>query len=186
MVRALLAVLLIGCAAKPAVGERCPRAAVMASSPFCPAPPCVAGEVRDLLKNSCVRVVTTTTDREVLDAGTWTRLVIGTDGGEGSAYLCSALAHDSAVFGVREHGSLALRFTVDLVFPNNELARARVSVTAADPITTGALAPSVASRTADRAVDELVQSLRTSEGTSNAASVNATVRCVVRGDRKIM
>ena len=55
--RALLAVLLMGCAAKPAVGERCPGG-MMAASPFCPAPPCVAGEVRDRLKNRCVRVLT--------------------------------------------------------------------------------------------------------------------------------
>jgi hypothetical protein len=137
-VRALLAVLLIGCAAKP--------------------------------------------DRALLDAGTWTRLVIGPDGGEGSAHLCSALAHDPAVFGVSAHGSLPLRFTVDLVFPDNEVSRARASVTGADPVTTGALAHPSAAGAIDGAIDALLRPLRTGGAISNAASVNATVRCMVRGD----
>lgn len=120
--------------------------------------------------------------RELLDAGTWTRLVIGPDGGEGSASLCAALAHDPAVFGVRAHGSLSLRLTVDLVFPDNELAGARASVMGADPVTTGALAHPSAAGAIDAAIDALLRPLRSSGAISNAASVNATVRCVVRGD----
>ena len=171
----------MGCAAKPAVGERCPGG-MMAASPFCPAPPCVAGEVRDRLKNRCVRVLATVSDRALLDAGTWTRVVIGPDGGEGSAYVCSALPRDPAVFGGPAHGTLPLRFTVDLVFPNNELAGAQASVTGADPATTSALTHPSAGRAVDAAIDALLQPLRASGALSNAASVNATVRCVVRGD----
>lgn len=191
IVRALLAVLLIGCAAKPAGVERCPGGAAVAASPFCvsrkdatatfcdrraipdggacvPPPPCAPGEVRDLAKNTCVSVLSTTGNREILDVGTWTRLLIGPDGGDASGYLCPAIAKDPAVFGVPPH---VLRFTVNLTIPNNELANVRAAVSGIEPS---------AARVIDGAIEALVQPLRTSGAISNAASATATVRCRIR------
>ncbi len=193
IVRALLAMLLIGCAAKPAAVERCPGGAAIAASPFCvsrkdaaatfcdrraipdggvcvPPPPCAPGEVRDLSKNSCVTVLTRAEggDREILDVGTWTRLLIGPDGGEASGYLCPAIAKEPAIFGMPPR---VLRFTVDLTIANNELANVRAVVRGVEPS---------AIRVIDGAIEALVQPLRTSGSSANAASATATVTCRIR------
>jgi len=129
-------------------------------------PVCGAGEMYDAqATHACVRLVR----GGALDVGTWARLAIGTDGGEGTNAFCAPVR--AAMLGSSAFGVDPAHFQVRLVVPDNDVTQAS-SRLVARPGT-----PTVAADAAERSLEELVEMLRFHGGTALAASVSLDVSC---------
>ena len=120
---------------------------------------CGAGEAFDELAGRCERFVGS---GNVVDVGTWARVVLGSDSGEGSSSFCAP---------IRESG--AGRFQIQLVFADNDITRASGTLTPAP----GTLP--VAADAAQHAFQDLMAALRYLGGTASAATVSLDVVCRV-------
>ncbi len=129
----------------PDLAGKCERAA-----------PCGSGEIFDEIGGQCVRVLR----NGALDLGTWARIVLGTDGGEGSNALCAP---------VRAAGAKG-RFEIQVTVPDNDVTRASVRLS-------GGGAPPNAVDAAEHALAELVQTLHFYGVSSLAASASLAVTC---------
>ena len=144
-----------------------------------PLPSCEKGAVRDLTRHRCTPVLARGGEGEILDVGTWTRIVFGADGGAASPYLCAAIARRPGVFGLPPRGTTTLRIAIDMTFPDNDLSQARARAIATDAA--GApLMGTAAVALLDAAIGALVTPLRRVRGVANASSATTSVRCVVR------
>ncbi len=124
-------------------------------------PACGAGELFDEAGSSCTRVVHTSQGTFVVDVGAWARLVVGTDGGEGTAAFCAP---------VRATGA-AGHFQLELSFQNNDVTQASGKLT---PLP-GTL-PNAADG-AERSLEQLIEVLRFYGGSASAAAVSLDVSC---------
>jgi hypothetical protein len=142
-------------------------------------PVCPVGTIADPV-GACVAVVRKLGPETIVDVGAWLRVVVGPDGGDGTSAVCGPLIERPWRAGVSSHGSAEVDVQVDLLFPDNDVKRAEVTVSAAkhdDPRTVdpGASVP------AARYMDPLWSALRRLGGTANAASATVRVRCAVDG-----
>jgi hypothetical protein len=159
-----------------------------------PLPACAPGEVREEpsapdaapdagagaspASGRCVRVVTRETRGEpVVDVGTWTRAILGPDGGEGTTRVCRALGL-AAPLDVGPEETRDLHLTVDLVFPDNDVTAVSARVDAPGVPDGDAVADA-----ARGALDPLLVPLRAMGGVADAASVTVRVRCRIQGGR---
>jgi len=130
------------------------------------------GEVASLV---CVPVVHKERADALLDVGTWVRLVLGPDGGEGTAAVCGPLALRPGELGVVPHGKTTLEVEVRLVFPDNEVSAVVLARRRGDAHAEAAPAPPMIVD----ALSPLWKSLRLVGGTANAASATVTVQCPI-------
>jgi hypothetical protein len=118
-----------------------------------------------------------------VDVGAWANLVLGPDGGDGSAELCRPLAQRPDALGLTKGDELTLRVNVALAFPDQDLTRlhARVSVrsSASSKDTAARSLPSTAERAAIDSVQTLLEPLRSLGGEATATEVKVEVRCRV-------
>jgi hypothetical protein len=115
-----------------------------------------------------------------VDVGAWANLVLGPDGGGGSAELCRPLAQRPDALGLTKGDELTLRVQVALAVPDQDLTRlhARVSVRSFKE-GAGAALPSTAEKAANDSVQTLLEPLRSLGGEATAAEVKVEVRCHV-------
>lgn len=132
--------------------------------------PCGVGEMLDEIGGTCTRVVRS----GAVDAGTWARLAIGTDGGEGTNAFCAPV-RAAMTGGSTATGALPARFQVRLVLPDNDVTQANARLSA-HPGTATAAADA-----GERSLEQLVQILHFYGGSSLAASVSLDVTCSPTG-----
>ena len=143
-------------------------------------PPCPEGSVLDPT-GACVWVMRREGNDRLLDVGTWVRLVIGPDGGNGSSAICGPLLQRPWLAGVVPHGRAAIGVRVDLVFPDNDVHEARVTASARKDVGphAGEAMPSIP--VVARQLEPVWKALRALGGMANAASATVEVRCTVEG-----
>jgi hypothetical protein len=131
-------------------------------------PACGAGRLFDESTSKCTAVVR---GRDV-DVGTWARLAIGTDGGEGTNAFCAPVRAAMAAPGAALTGSRA-RFQVRVAVPDNDVTQTSVRLVPRPGTSTAA------ADAAERSLEQLVQILHFYAGTSLAASASLDVSCNV-------
>ncbi|HEY1957618.1 MAG TPA: hypothetical protein VGH28_18490 [Polyangiaceae bacterium] len=123
-----------------------------------PIPPCGPGELFDLETAKCDEIVR----HRTIDVGTWARLALGPDGGEGANAFCAP---------VRAAGPGKARFQVQIDVPDNDVTRASARLVARPPAATSQ------ADAAERSIEELVRILHFYGGSALAASVSLDVVC---------
>jgi hypothetical protein len=119
-------------------------------------------------------------DESVLDVGTWLRLVVGVDGGEGTAAICGPLVRRPWIAEVVAHGDATIDVLADLVFPDNDVSQARVTVHARRRFDPHSAEPLAMLAVAEQ-LEPVWKALRAVGGVASAASVSAEVHCAVSG-----
>ena len=122
-------------------------------------PPCGLGELFDEGVSRCVRV-----KKRVVDVGTWARLVLGPDGGEGTSAFCAP---------IRAASPQTSRFRLSLTFGNNDVTQLGAHLEALPPTT------AAASDAAEKSLNGLTELLRFMGGETSAASVSLELVCTV-------
>jgi len=97
-----------------------------------------------------------------IDIGTWARLVLGQDGGEGANAFCAP---------VRAAGAGIARFQIQITVPDNDVTQASARLVPRPPAATAQ------ADAAERSIEELVRILHFYGGTSLAASLSLDVVC---------
>lgn len=124
---------------------------------------CPPGAVAD--GERCVDVV----DRAGrVDVATWARVVLGVDGGAGSASLCRGAGEGFTAIGAGGTVSIAVR--VDLRFPDNDVSQVVATVHGS-------------AVELDAVVSPLVEALRTLGGVASQAEASVAVTCPARATR---
>jgi hypothetical protein len=144
-----------------------------------PDPPCPPGAVTDA-SGGCVAVVRSDRGEAMLDVGTWIRLVVGPDGGSGTAAVCGPLDQRPWLAGVPPHGEAVLEIQADMVFPDNIVSEARVTVTARRQVDVHNFGPSAVVPLGD-ILDPVWTTLRAMKGVASAASSRVRVHCTIEG-----
>ena len=130
-----------------------------------PLPPCGPDATFDeatRTRDGCARVAWRRGGERVVDVGTFARLLIGTDGGEGANAFCAP---------IRAAAPGAPHFQVRLTVPDNDVTRASARVVAKPPAATAQ------ADAAERAMEDIVRILHFYGGTALAASVSLEVTC---------
>jgi len=158
---------------------RCGRGGAWAEGACHADPACPRGSVPDAA-GACVAVVHRDHGEAVLDVGTWVRLVIGPDGGKGTSTICGPLAERPWLAGIVPHAHGVVDVVTSIVFPDNDVGGARVTVNATrqqDPHMADTFAPIALTKE----LDPVWKTLRGLGGVANAASASAVVHCTVDG-----
>jgi hypothetical protein len=132
-----------------------------------------------------VSVISGGPPEHTVDVGSWVRLVIGPDGGEGTRAICAPLDARPWRSGVTPHGKAIVDVKVDLLFPDNEVKGARVDVIArreSDP----SAAETALSVGAGRYMELLWKALRSLDGVTSASSVTVRVHCTIDGGSDVL
>jgi hypothetical protein len=158
---------------------QCGRGAHWSDASCHPDAACAPGSVPDA-SGACVIVLHRERDESVLDVGTWLRLVVGVDGGEGTAAICGPLVRRPWIAEVVAHGNATLDVEADLVFPNNDVSQARVTVHARRRFDPHSAEP-LAMLAVTEHLEPVWKALRAVGGVASAASVSAEVHCPVSG-----
>jgi hypothetical protein len=115
----------------------------------------------------------------VVDVATWSRAVLGADGGPGSPRLCAALARAPGDFDVPLGGARDVSLAVRLVFPDNDVTQVVPRVDVRDAA--GGPVNDRGARLAGTTIDGLLAPLRALAGTAESASETLRVTCKVSG-----
>lgn len=140
---------------------------------------CPAGSVPDSA-GACVGVVRRENGESVLDVGTWIRSVVGPDGGEGTSAICGPVMERPWLAGVVAHGNAVLEVQVDIVFPDNDVAHARVTAKARRRFDPHSAEPA-SLMTVTESLEPVWKALRSVGGVASAASASAGVHCALEG-----
>jgi hypothetical protein len=151
-----------------------PGSALREGKKCAPIKACAPGEVRAPLTDACVRIASGAT----VDVATWARAAIGSDGGEGSSFVCGALALDPRGLTSTTDQRVRLVLGVDLLVPDNDVSQVRARVTGLDQATGEPLSADTVARV-ERVVSRLLEVLRAIGGTARAAAISTRVRCAV-------
>jgi hypothetical protein len=154
-----------------------------------PDPGCPAGSLPDTSKpeRPCVAVLTRPRvasgggEAEArLDVGAWIRLALGNDGGEGTPAVCAPLQRRPwrAKVGLRSTAVIEVR--VDLLFPDNDVSRARVTAKVDKPFDTHDL-DNLNLQLESGYLDPVWAALRGLGGVSSAASARVQLKCTLDG-----
>jgi hypothetical protein len=155
----------------------CPRGSRWVARKCVAEATCGPGEVTEA--GRCKSVITRGPGRSIVDAGGWLRGAVGPDGGAGSSHFCAPLARRTVALGIESGQTMLARFTVELVFPDNDLSSLYSRITAIDDATARPL-PDPGIALVEESSRPLFDALRALGGESNAAAARTTVRCVLR------
>jgi len=114
----------------------------------------------------------------LVDLGAWAALVLGADGGPGSADLCRPLQARPLSWELGPGDRLALHLRIALSAPANDVSRVSAEVRVTSPGAVHPLPPAGAAL-AEQAVGSLIEPLRGLGGEATAARVDVEVRCEV-------
>jgi hypothetical protein len=111
----------------------------------------------------------------VIDVARWSRLAVGADGGEGSAWFCPAVRQIAASEIALSPGARdSVSMTIELKFPGSDVTEVTSSVASIGGATRLGMVGS-------RALAPLLDALRSMGGAASAQTVTTTVRCVLDG-----
>lgn len=170
---------------QPGEHARCPgRSAILlvANAAFCvpesvsairPTPDCAPGELFDAHADRCVAVLRADRAATRVDVAQWARIVLGTDGGYGSARLCRALQF---VEGSSDYGA-RIEISVEISMQNNEPGNLVIRTRLALGDNPRGLGPGAL----QSVVETLVAPVRLMGGASNAASISLHFQCDLAG-----
>ena len=139
-------------------------------------PACPPGSLAEA-DGSCHLVVSRSGEEALLDVGTWLRLIVGPDGGNGSSALCGPLALRPWLAGLAARETGEVDVNVDLIFPDNEVRDVRVTTVAERYDPHNASPPPRLS--VEKYLDPMWQALRSIGGIANASSATVHVRELV-------
>jgi hypothetical protein len=114
----------------------------------------------------------------LVDLGAWAAIVLGLDGGPGSADVCRPLQARPLAWELGPGDHLPLRVRVALSAPGNDVTRVHAEVHVTSPGAEHPLPPGGASL-AERTVAGLLEPLRGLGGETTATRVDVEVRCEV-------
>ena len=148
-------------------------------------PRCGRGELYDERASLCVPVRARGGDdgRSLVDVGTWLRLAIGPDGGDGARSFCQPLALHVAEAGLKPGDPLVARVDVELRVPDDDVRAAYATVDGVSEETGERLSDAALARL-DTSTRPLVAALRALGGEATTAAATVHVRCAVRAGER--
>lgn len=115
-----------------------------------------------------------------MDAGVWAAIVLGVDGGPGSADLCRRVERRADAFGMTPGEKRSVVVHVALTIPDQDVSRAAASVwSTLEGMPGQAAVPAAANEVIERAVGSLVELFRGLGGESSTAALRVAVHCDV-------
>ena len=144
------------------------------------APRCGLGEIYDEKEALCVpvRARVDSERRPVVDVGTWLRLAVGPDGGDGVRSFCQPLALHAAEVGLKPGDPLDAIVAVDLRIPDEDVRAAYASVDGVSQDSGERLSDAARARL-DASTRPVVAALRALGGDATSAAAVVHVRCSV-------
>ncbi|MEZ4312431.1 MAG: hypothetical protein R3F14_30755 [Polyangiaceae bacterium] len=140
---------------------------------------CPTGATWDPALGQCVQYAQSAGEDELkVNVGQWVQTTYGPNGGNGTPAFCNQFAKHPLSFGVPEGSQLALRITVQLSFPDNEVAKGVVQ-TGTVYEANNAPPPSAGSAEVDAAARGLAATLIGGGGRASSPTAATVVRCVV-------
>ncbi|MBK8254547.1 MAG: hypothetical protein IPK82_18005 [Polyangiaceae bacterium] len=140
---------------------------------------CGTGATWDPNLGQCVQFAQSAGEDELkVNVAQWVQTTYGPNGGPGTPAFCNQFAKHPLSFGVPEGSSLALKITVQVSFPDNEVAKGVVQ-TATVYEANGAAPPAAGSAEVDQAAKSLAATLIGGGGRAASSTAATIVRCVV-------
>jgi len=140
---------------------------------------CEAGATWDATLGQCVQYAQgADADELKVNVGQWVQTTYGPNAGNGTPAFCNPFAKKPYSFGVAAGTSAAIRVTVQLSFPDSEVAKGVVQTAAVYESGGGAL-PAKGSAEVDATAKTLASSLITGGGRAGSPTAATVVRCVV-------
>jgi len=140
---------------------------------------CPTGATWDANLGQCVQYAQSAGEDELkVNVAQWVQTTYGPSGGNGTPAFCNQFAKHPLSFGVAEGSSAALRITVQISFPDSEVARGIVQ-TGTVYEANGAPPPTQGSMEVDAAAKGLASTLISGGGRAAAPTAATIVRCVV-------
>lgn len=140
---------------------------------------CATGATWDATLGQCVQYAQTAGEDELkVNVAQWVQTTYGPNGGAGAPAFCNQFAKHPWSFGVPEGSSLALKITVQLSFPDYEVARGVVQ-TGTVYEANNSPPPAKGSAEVDAAARSLGSSLFSGGGRAATSTAATVVRCVV-------
>lgn len=140
---------------------------------------CATGATWDPALRQCVQYAQGADSDELqVNVAQWVQTTYGPNGGAGAPAFCNAFAKKPLSFGVPDGSAAALRITVQLSFPDNEVAKGVVQ-TGAVWEANNSPPPAKGSQEIDEAAKTLAASLISGGGRAGAPTAATVVRCVV-------
>lgn len=140
---------------------------------------CEAGAKWDGALGQCVQYAQGADEDELkVNVAQWVQTTYGPNGGAGTPAFCNPFAKKPYSFGVAEGSSAAIRITVQLSFPDSEVAKGVVQTAAAYEASGGPL-PAKGSAEVDSAAKLLAASLISGGGRAASPTGATVVRCVI-------
>jgi hypothetical protein len=159
------------------VDAACPRGTHAEGAACVHAPACPPGTLA--IAGSCRPVVLRGEGgTRLVDLGAWAAVVLGVDGGPGSAELCRPLQARPLTWELGPNDRLAVRLRIALSAPDDDVTRVSAEVRATSPGAAHPLPPGGATL-AEVAIAGLLEPLRGLGGETTAARVDVEVRCDV-------
>lgn len=140
---------------------------------------CPTGATWDANLGQCIQYAQSAGEDELkVNVGQWVQTTYGPNGGNGTPAFCNQFAKHPLSFGVAEGSSAALRITVQLSFPDSEVAKGVVQ-TATVYEANGSPPPTQGQTEVDGAAKALASTLIGGGGRAAAQTAGTVVRCVV-------
>jgi hypothetical protein len=148
----------------------------------CTVPPrCAVGAIYDERASVCTAVLGRSDGarRPVVDVGTWLRLAVGPDGGEGARPFCQPLALHAAEAGLKPGDPLEARVTVELRVPDEDVRAAYATVDGVSEESGERLSDAARARL-EASTRPLVAALQALGGDASATDAEVHVRCSMK------
>ncbi|HVY45533.1 MAG TPA: hypothetical protein VHB21_06615 [Minicystis sp.] len=141
---------------------------------------CPAGSSYDAEKKACVAFVKPPAANEMpkVDVSLWANTNYGPNGGQGTAALCGSFAKKPYLFGVQAGSRATLRVTLDLAFPDGEVAKGTVKAAAVFDVS-GAAVPPRGLAEVQASAASLLTALVKAGGKAATNTASTTVKCAV-------
>ncbi len=140
---------------------------------------CATGATWDPALGQCVQYAQGADDDELkVNVGQWVQTTYGPNGGTGAPAFCNQFAKHPWSFGVPEGSALALRITVQISFPDNEVSKGIVQ-TGTVYEANGSPPPAKGSAEVETAAKNLASTLFSGGGRAATPTAGTVVKCVV-------
>ncbi len=140
---------------------------------------CPTGQAFDPAQGRCVPFAQSGGSSElVVDVQSWTQSNFGPNGGNGTPAFCSSLAKKPHSFGISQGVTAAVRISIQLSFPSNEVTKGQAQSVAVFDASGNPVPPSGAQEV-QMAVQQQFAPLVGGGGRASAAGAGTTVKCLI-------
>ncbi len=145
---------------------------------------CPTGQIFDTALGQCVQYAKSGGDDGIeVNVLQWAQSNYGPNGGSGTSAFCASFAKKPWSFGVTEGATAVVRVTVQLSFPDGQVAKATEQTSTVFDMSGTAVPPQGAANV-DAAAREILSTLVAGKGRANAPSATTTVKCAVQNASK--